>query len=246
MRKLLYSSFAMVCLLLAACQSIPVNGTQYKQTNHTQILGAMSSTKGNTITQNVTVGQGNLVLDKPLPVSAAKTFFTAKSFKAFKKTNTYQPANIQVMYSDSLKVKPAFVTLTLSNQAMIAQTINNDTNRKLQQYLQVNTQVGLVYSVSMLLPDNVQEAVLKADYLQLVQNKFAYYSLQLVTNNAVTQTIDFNEGVVFGYKYLYPCWQENTRHNMEVAGFTENTGGCPGGTYKKAEKARKKINIYKL
>ena len=61
----------------------------------------------------------------------------------------------------------------------------------------------------------------------------------------MTQRILFSETVIFAYNTSGICWRENKKHQLEIVDLVKGSG-CPTKTFKNANRAKKKINYFKL
>ena len=86
----------------------------------------------------------------------------------------------------------------------------------------------------------------KKNIMFLVENGLKMYALQLYKNGDKTDMIRFNEGVVFTFKTASCCWQENKRYQLNIVDIVEDFNACPNKTYSSANRAKKKVNYFKL
>lgn len=166
------------------------------------------------------------------------------------KFNTYLKASPEnksgIVYIDSLENKPQFVELKIIDRVGLITAINEDL--EVLNYLK-NTQgeVKIITSLSIALSNNYLNTIINAESLFLTyEGKFKKHQILAINKNGEKNIINFSEGSAFTYSVSSFCWQENERKQVVIADIIDSWNSCPSKTYKKARRAKKKVNYYKL
>lgn len=232
-------------LLLTTCKTVDVQqGTPF------------------TTTQNLALGNigldRNLLLERrytstaipnygnPIKLSFVVESFSKSSFKAFTEAHALQSQTIEIHYVDSLKTKPKFVSFKIADRVALIKELNSKENNGVKDYLELNPTAGIITDISMALKAEDLDLVLNSDAIYLVSHGLKTLGLQLNNNNSPTQTIGFNQGIVFGYDISYCCWQEDNRHQLHIVDLVEHSNACPISTYRKANRAKTNDDYFKF
>jgi hypothetical protein len=235
------------CLVsvLVGCKTLGLGVSQETQTKTTQqlTLGGVGVDKDFMLQNNynhVAIPSYN----KPIKVSASVMAFNKQTYKAFTKAKALQSANISVKYIDSLENKPKYLKLQIVDNVALITALNNDENTPVKTYLSHKKDANILTSIYLALNTKDLEAITKADAVFLVEKGFKTYALQLYINSVKTETIAFNQGVVFGYAASNCCWQDNKRHQLDIVDLVTQFNSCPNKTYRSAKRAEKKVNTF--
>tara|TARA_R110000868_G_scaffold324166_2_gene585047 strand:- start:99 stop:833 length:735 start_codon:yes stop_codon:yes gene_type:complete len=235
------------CLLLLALSCKTINLIQTPQTNTTQqvSLGSIGSGKEFVLQK----GFDNSAVPNykaPIKLSVITRPFTKQTYKAFIKAKALQSADIAVTYIDSVPNKPKYLQLQIADKVAIITALNSEENRDVKDYLSLNTYAQVLSSMSVVFNQKDIESINNADAVFLIQNGIKTYAIQLYKNKVKTQTISFNDGVVFEYQTSYCCWQENNKHQIDIVDLVSTFSACPNNTYRSPKRSKKNINYYKL
>lgn len=230
-----------VMLLLTSCKTLSIN--EVSQTNTTQqvTLGSIGLEK-DFILQNEFNNTSIPAYNEPIKVSLIVTPFNKQAFKMFAKANALQSAKVAITYIDSIKTKPTYIKLQIADKVAVINALNSEENSSVKAYLNHNAHANVLMSISMALNQSDLDAITKADAVFLAEKGYKTYVLQLYTNAVKTQTIKFNQGVVFGFKGSNCCWQANKRHQLDIVDLVTKFNNCPHNTYRSAKRAKKKMN----
>tara|TARA_R110002096_G_scaffold421590_1_gene627442 strand:+ start:2444 stop:3205 length:762 start_codon:yes stop_codon:yes gene_type:complete len=182
----------------------------------------------------------------PIKLTVLNKPFNKNTYKAFTKANTLLASNISVAYVDSIANKPKYLRLKIADKIEVIKAFNSKGNVDLRGYLSHNKYANVLTSISIVFNPKDFEAINKASAVFLIENKPKTYALKLYNQNAKPENIPFTNGVVFGYNTSYCCWQENNRHQLNIVDLVKTNNNCPNKTYRSANRAKKKINYYKL
>jgi len=186
-----------------------------------------------------------VTINQFVKVFATSNSFTKKSYKAFSKANTLQNKNIPVKYIDSLKNKPVYLSIVIADKIAVLDAFKEKQNYSLKEYLILQDDARLVTKVSLALQSSDVTNTQQAEEILLVPHGHKSYALELYSNTKMTQRILFTEAVVFAYNTSGICWKENKKHQLEIVDLVDGSG-CPSKTFKNANRAKKKINYFKL
>lgn len=235
-----------VCMLLViSCKSLSISQETQTTTEQKVSLGTIGLDK-DFILQSGFNGAAVPTYSKPIKVSALVKPFTKHTYKSFLKAKVSQTSNVDITYVDSIDVKPQFIQLKIADKVTLISALNEKTNKDVKDYLSHNTSANIVTHISAAFNSKNLEAIQQADAVFLVETETKTYALQLHKTNVKTQVIQFNEGVVFAYKTSNCCWQENKKRQLNIVDFVSEYNNCPNKTYRSANRAKKKINYYKL
>ncbi|HEX9601148.1 MAG TPA: hypothetical protein VF985_06640, partial [Mariniflexile sp.] len=216
---------------------------QVSQTNTTQqvVLGSIGLEK-DFILQSEFNNTAIPDYKTPIKVSPIVTPFNKHTLKIFTKANALQAAKVTVNYVDSIKTKPHYIKLQIADKVAVIDAINNEENTAVKKYLSYNTDANIITSISIALNQHDLDAITKADAVFLVEKGYKTYVLQLYEDAAKTQTIPFNQGVVFAFKGSNCCWQANKYHKLDIVDLVSEFNNCPNNTYRSAKRSEKKIH----
>lgn len=228
-------------LLFLSCKTLSLNQVYQKQTTQQVTLGSIGLGK-KVILQKEFNNTSIPTYITPIKISLQLAPFNNQTFKAFTKANALQMADVTINYIDSIKTKPNYVKLQIADKVSVINALNNEENSKVKKYLSYNKKANILTSISMAFHKNNLEAIIKADAVFLVEKRYKTYALQLYKAGVKTQTIFFNEGVVFGFKGSSCCWKENNRHQIDIVDIVSQFNNCPNKTYRSAKRAEKKVS----
>ncbi len=181
---------------------------------------------------------------EPIKLSVFIKPFTKQIHKSFLKAKVSQSANIHVNYIDSLEVKPKFVQFKIADKVTLIKALNTNTNRGVKDYLSHNKTAHVVSSISIAFSKQDLGLIQQANAIFLVENGIKNYALQLYKEGKKTELIQFSKGVVFAYKTSNCCWQETSRHQINIVDLVSEYSSCPNKTYRNSERAKKEIKLF--
>ena len=222
----------------------------------------MQQESQNTTTQQIILGtvgeQKRFVLEQdynhtalpkyklPIKVNVNAIVFTKPTFKAFSKAKVSQSQNVSINFVDSLHTKPKFLKLELADRITVLNALNAKENRDVFQFLQNKSEAHLVTSISIAFNTKDITTLINAEEVFLEVDGIKNYALKTYKNGELQQTIQFNQGIIFGYQTSSCCWKQNDKYQLEIVDIVERNDQCPNKTYKSSKRAKKKINYYKF
>lgn len=232
-------------VLTVSCKTLNFDETSKTKTTQQITLGSIGADKDFLLQQDF----NNAAIPKytkPIKLAVNIKAFTKKSFKNFNKAKTLQSALVNMSYIDSIPNKPKYIEFEIADKVSLINAFNAKSNQDIKSYLNHNPKANVITSVSIALNENDLKNVINADAVFLVKEAYKTYMLQLYQSNKKTGIINFNQGVVFGYKTVNCCWQENNKHQLTIVDLVTTFNNCPNKTYRSANRAKKKVNYYKL
>ncbi len=234
-----------IILLFCSCKTGSIYSEPQNVTKHKVALGTIGTDK-DFILQSGFNSAAVPRYKNPIKVSALVTPFTKQTYKTFLKANVLQSAKTDVDYIDSLNVKPKYIQLKIADKVNLIKALNEKSNQSIKAYLSNKTSANIVTSISVAFSSEVLKAIQQAESIFLVETKAKTYALQIDRSNAEKQIIHFSEGVVFAYNTANCCWQENKHRQLDIVDFVTGYNSCPNKTYRSSNRAKKKINYFKL
>lgn len=231
-------------LFIFSCKTVSVQHETQKTTVNSKILGSVGEQKDFVLEQSY----NSITLPKyikPIKVEAIAVSFSKETFKAFIKSKAVQKTNISINYIDSVKIKPEFVKLELTDIVEVLNSLNNKSNNNIKNYLENKENAHIVTGISLALNKQDLNSIVQADEIFLEHEGLKSYALKTYKNSQLLQTILFNKGVIFAYKASQFCWQEDSKRQLQIVDITESSS-CPKRTYKSAKNAKKKIDYFKF
>lgn len=242
MKKCLYS--LILLLIFISCKSISVNQRPQIVTKTPVILGSIGLVQDNMLQKHFESVAVPLFTE-PLKLYVQSANFTKQSFTAFSKANTTKNS-LNIIFNDSLKNIPQYVHLQFLDRVSITDQLNNNENTGVRSYLETKEKAQLVTSVTIAFPEKNIQQIVNAEEVFLIQSSSKKFSIQLKDQEGKTEVIQFSDGVIFAYQLSSFCWKENSKHKLIIGDIISSTESCPTNTYKKASKAVKKDNYFKL
>lgn len=235
----------LLCCFAFNCTTIKVGTEQHQKTQHVKILGSISESKTFILDKDYnTISFPNY--GESLKVIAKQLRFTKSTYKAFLEAKALQNKPFEMVYNDSLKVKPIYMQIDLADRIRIIDELKAKPNKSTYQFLEDNDDVEIVNSISFACEPNITKAFQDADKVLLNTSDQKNYHLQLYKDNTLLQKVRFQDIVIFAYQGAQACWKQNDKYQVELIDFVETNDKCPKGSYHSAKRAKKRINYYKL
>ena len=236
--------FCSVLLLLMSCKTLSIHPESQTKTIEPLVLGSIGSGK-EFILQKGFNEASYPTYTKSIKVTVLKTTFNKSSYKSFLKAKKSQSKDINIQYIDSLKEKPYYIKLQIADKVSLINALNDKTNEDVKYYLSINTNANLITGLSIALNKTDLQNIEQAKAVFLVEDSLKTYALQLHVNDKI-ELLYFNKGVVFGYNTANCCWQENNKYQLNIVDLVNDYSSCPNKTYQSSNRAKKKINYFKL
>ncbi|MDH7445311.1 hypothetical protein [Aquimarina sp. 2201CG14-23] len=233
---------SLICL--AGCRSISVNKTAMHTATTTPIaLGVIGIHENhilNTDFQVTTIP----TYKKAIRTGITTTNFDKATYKAYLAASQHNAQ--QITYVDSLDNKPQFLKIELIDWVTTIAELEEAYNQQTIEYLKRQEDAEIISSVSMAVSQDMINEMHTAEAVFLINKNYKQYELSLVKNGKPYKTIDFSDVTIFGYRLSYFCWGENDKRRVTLFDIVDENDNCPKNTYKNAEKAKDKIDYFKL
>ncbi|RZS98805.1 hypothetical protein [Aquimarina brevivitae] len=235
----------LMMLVLSGCSILqPKDATPtYTPKGDIAVLGAIGTEDKQLLATEFTVNA------LPQYLQGIRVYATAKPFNknAYKKLlKSPEATKVPVKYVDSIPNKPNYLQLQLIDRIAVLEALKTSANSSIANYIETQNDSRLVSAITVVFPKTVQDEILKADALFLQNNRYKQYELALVKDGNRVQQISLQEAVVFDYELSCFCWGENKRRKIVLQALVDTNDSCPKGTYQSADKARDKMDYFKL
>ena len=148
----------------------------------------------------------------------------------------------EVAVVDSLKIKPKYLCLEISDRIKLQSQLNGEKNKNVRSYLSNDGDYRIVSQVALVTNVLNAQRLSHAEGVFLLESNNGILGIELLDNNQRT-TLDFSELEIFDFKLLGFCWGEDLYGKKEIEAIVSNDKSCPNGTEKDARKL-KEINPY--
>lgn len=227
------------------CKSLSVQNKQYQTTTKQVVLGGVGIDETYDFERTYSYS-GIPNYSAPVKVQMTPLAFSKGTYKPYTKASTLQPTEIKVNYVDSLPEKPKFLNIEIADKIGLINLLNDSSNQHIKKYLLNQNDSHVVTNVSVVFDENTMESLMNADEVFVEQIGVKAVGLKLYTDGRVTSTLNFNDGVVFAYRVASICWQENSKHQLDIVDLVEGDNGCPSQTYSSAKRAKKEVDYFKF
>ena len=240
-----------IAFALCSCKTLSLDQESKIKTTQSLELGNIGSGK-DFLLQKEFKSASYPKYSNPIKLSVLKIPFNKLNYKSFLKAKAIQSSPVNIKYVDSLKEKPYYIKLKIADKVTLINTLNNKANHGVKNYLELHPQANVITSLSMAFNDQDLKLLERAKSVFLIEEFSKTYALQVQTEENKTKVIPFNQGVVFTYKSSNCCWQGKRRYQPTIVDVVSEFNNCPNGSFKSANKAKKKvaskknINYFKL
>jgi hypothetical protein len=230
---------------MVCCKTISIESKQHIQTSKNIILGSLGSDE-NFILEKTYTNTGIPNISRPVKVKVRPVPFNSGTYQTYTHANSYQNQIAEVIYHDSLRVKPYFFSIDISDRITLIDLLNDKENSDIKDFLLNDNDTHVVTGVSIALSRDKTETLRDAQEVFLEESGINSIALKLYNNSQLISTINFSEGVVFSYRTANVCWKENSKYQLEIVNLVEGDNSCPKQSYRSSKRAKKEINYYKF
>lgn len=232
-------------VLFTNCISLNLNSTSTIKTTQQVHLGSVGYEKDFILNSGFSTTAVPRYKE-PVKVMAIAVPFNKATYNAYVKAKALQSANVAISIIDSIAEKPKYLKLEIADKVELIDALNGDENKNVKTYLSHNNSANILSSVSIAFSALDIENIIAADAIFLMEKGLKAYVLQLYKDGIKTQTVQFNQGVIFEYKTSYCCWQKTKTQQYNIVALVSGYDGCPKETYRSLKHARKTNDYYKL
>ncbi len=225
--------------ILISCGVVPLKKTTHTNTTSVIALGAIGKYDSNIINKQFHV-QALPLMQKKVRVASFLKLFDKSSSKTY---NAYYNEKQKIKINDTLNLPPNYFLLTIMDKVTMLQELNSLNNIEVFNFLKTSNESSLVTTIAIRFPIEIQEKIINAEELFLVNNKSKKLVLELYVNDKLSNVISFSDGSVFDYKTSNFCWSEKDQRQIIISDISENS--CTKKTYKSYAKALKKKKEFK-
>ncbi len=181
---------------------------------------------------------------KLVRVNSTSVDFNKMTFNTYLKADKDNSQGIK--YVDSLESKPRFLTLEILDRVGTIEELQKDYNVQTLTYLKSQKEAAIVTLVSLALPKVLIQEINNAEAIFLSDSSYKQYQISLVKEGKLYKTISFAETTIFAYELSFFCWGENDRKQIKMVDIIDEKTSCSKNAYRDAEKAKGKMNYFKL
>ena len=143
-----------------------------------------------------------------------------------------------------MEAKPTYVLLSISDKIGVKESLNEEINKEIKNYLEQDTDCRLVSTISVVLDANTINELTNADGLFLITGAYGIFQIEVIKGGQ-RNYISIPKDELFDYSLTGICWGENVYGKPVIATFNDN-GKCPDGTEMDAKKINKLHSFLKL
>jgi hypothetical protein len=235
MKLKLFILLLLVCL--TSCKLVSIGQESAKTLSSKPMLGTVGSFQNNIISSSFNEA-GVPEFEGKLKLSVEKVFFNKHTLKQYNNKTLSKENVLKIV--DSLDLNPSYLKLEISDKVGLVNTLNNDKNKDLKNYIKITRDKTILTSVWMYFPEEFVNLIEKSKELYIINNHESSYSIEVLNMDNTRQIVSFKKGTVFGYDFSSFCWTENYKHEAVIAAFREVNGPCPGNTKKNPKKVTSK------
>lgn len=230
-------------MVLNSCKTINIQQSVHHTTTQQITLGGVGEVH-NTLIPSGFNGVAIPNYNIPIKIQASILSFNKQTYKAY--LNALGLQKDKEIVSDSIISSLKFVELHIADKVALIEAFNIPENKPLKEYFGFNSSANVVTDVSIKLNENDIKRLKESDAQFLEEIGLKTYGLQLYINGKKADVINLNKAVIFAYKTAQCCWQENNKHQINIVDLVGAYTNCPNKTYRSANRAKKKINYYKI
>jgi hypothetical protein len=234
----------LLTLSIFSCQSVKINGRNYKYSSSTTELGSVGQSK-TVFVKNLFYTHAFPKLENKIRVDVKFVPFKKKTFKIYnqKLSPDQQP---QVQFMDSLKIKPTFVTIDILDISGYINEVNSPTNKEAVNYLKNSNKTKIVTSISVMLSIENSAKIKQADAYYLTNSQDNKYQITLYKSNKKVEVLDIASNTIFAYELSKCCWVLDDKANWTLADIIKENTSCTGNTSQKVTKNQETKNLFKM
>lgn len=241
MRKALAIFFILIAI---SCQKVTIDRQKYLISPSTTELGCIGLSSSLIGVDNKFIPYSYPLLKTKIRLDVKFHPFNKQVYKSYKEKSS--GSSLKINYSDSLAVKPEFITINILDREGLVSEYNNDYNSKISSHLQKTGKEIVITGIAIALPSSEMAKVKQADAYYLINPIDSKYAIQLYKDGKKTDTVDLNTGIVLSYYLESFCWSSDKRGKWYIAGLVEKGKNCEGNTLNKIKEKNHTANIYKL
>lgn len=216
--------FVLLACILTSCNSI--KSLSVKEGTF-PLIGTIGKEQGNLLkTEFRPIGYP--VLDQPIALTAQSVPFSKSAFKSYQYARELSGAKSTIDYVDSVKTKPSYMLISITDRIGLRETLNNEDNHEVKSYLEKDPNYRLVSSISVVLDSKSVQELQKSDGLFLGTDGNGLLQIEVIQGSQ-RRMIPIPKNEIFSYDLIGFCWGK-TRYGKPVIETFNDSGRCPEGT----------------
>lgn len=237
--------FVFLLLIVAGCQTAKIQKKEYKISDATIELGSIGWAKSLYNLDNDFSIHGFPVLENKVRIDVAVHPFDENMYKIYTQKSLGNQAAAKITYTDSLPVKPEYVTVNIMDMETFSSELNRLQNRDIFNYLKDTEKSVMVIGIATVLPVEDLAKIKLADAYYLINNQEKKYTIALFKSGKKTGTIDLPAGTELAYILGKFCWALNEKQHWYISDIVKDSQSCKGNTRSKV-KAKQEKNLFKM
>lgn len=239
------SKFIYVVLIFCftSCKLVSIGTDEGKTLDSNPVLGVIGVLHDDVISSRFSE-TGMPALNEKIKLAVQYELFNKRSLRRFNSVVIEEDQKLRIV--DSINLKPGYFKLEISDNVGYINSLNQLENKEMKAFLEDTRNNQVVSGLEIFFPKELNDQILKAKGIYLVNNNQSIYSLEIINNDGGRSIIDFNQGTSFGYMFMSFCWKENYKYKADVAALREVDASCPGNTLKNPDKIYSKDVFEKL
>jgi len=230
----------LLALLITSCAPIKKLGSPQ---NFIPSIGTIGKEQKSLLNRNFEqIGKPNI--KEGIGLSVREKQFTKSKFKSYFNYKVGKGEKLKIAYSDSLKMKPKYMHLEISNKIALQSQLNEAHNDEVRSYLAHDEKIQIVSEISFISNSVIREKILKADALFLSESANGTLVMKILKANNST-LVNFANLEVFDYRLSGFCWKKNGYGKTRIETLNGN-GNCPEGMEKNPKKLEDTKSYIKL
>ena len=226
--------------MLVSCNSIKSLGVK---DGNFPFIGTVGKERS-TVLKTEFIATGNVVIEKPIALNIQTIPFTKSTYKKYMSVKALSGAKSTITYVDSLANKPSYTLLSIQDRISVKESLNDEINKEVKNYLEKDTDCKVVSSISVVLDAGLMQELTSADGLFLSTGAHGVLQI-LVVNGNQRNYINLPKDELFDYSLMGICWGADIYGKPVIETLNDN-GKCPNGTQKDAKKLDKLQSFLKL
>lgn len=240
MKKMIF-----LLLVVAGCQTAKIKDREYKVSQATIELGSIGRAKSMYNLDNDFSIHALPVLENKIRLDLQVLPFTKNIYKTYTEKVGENQNIAKINYSDSLPVKPEYVTINIMDLTAMATELNAVHNKDIATYLKDTKKTVIVTGMAVVLPTEYLAKIRQADTYYLVNAQDKKYSVALYKDGKKIEIIDLQAGVELAYTLGKFCWSLSERQQWYIGEIVKNSKSCKGNTRSQIKEKEEK-NLFKL
>tara|TARA_B110001452_G_C15239247_1_gene429089 strand:+ start:191 stop:1093 length:903 start_codon:yes stop_codon:yes gene_type:complete len=239
-----FTCLAVLMACLTACKTIIVQHEQQTKTTQNLQLGSIGEQRGSLIFADYN-HTALPTYKQPLKLKVTVVPYSKASYKAFETATHAQQPSQQLQSTDSVQQRPQYLKIEIADRVGLIHSLNSSHNSSVFQFLKQKPTAHIVSTIAVAFSPAVMAQLSSAQEVFLEQTGQHNYILKTYNPGNESQSVFFNQGVVFGYKASKVCWTLTTKRRYTIVDIVESDENCPYCTHSRIKALKSRTNSYK-